>query len=110
MIIELNIFISSTCKQPVIAIVATKIENSYEGNESIIKESVEFIKEQVYKYQNSQVYLYSEIIKTAAKTDGEGIEDIKTPSMLRELLAIFGTHFNEKKGFLVPFNWEEYSE
>ena len=103
------IFISSTCKHPIIAIVATKTERR-RGNEKIISEASKFIKGRVGK--DNRVHLFSKIrtIEIPAINDTIEDRDMKTLAKLKQLLANLGTHCIEKRGVLVPLNWEEYSK
>ena len=93
-----------------IALIATKEDNPKIGNEVIVTESRDFIKEQVYKYKNSQVYLHSDVIQIPDIHNADEKENIEAPIRLKQLLAHLGTHFNQKSSALVPLNWEEYSK
>ena len=95
--------ISSTCKHPIIALVATKVETSQGGLEGIVSESRDFIKQQAEKHEKSKVFLHSEVIQIPVEPSMEA------PAGVKGLLANLGTHFNEKRGALVPLNWEDYS-
>ena len=98
---------SSTCKHPIIAIVATKTERK-RGNEKIISQASKFIKERVEK--KNRVHLYNKII-TIDIPDRWQTEDrdMKSLAKLKRLLANLGTHLNKKRSVLVPLNWEDYS-
>ena len=102
-------FNSSTCKQPIIALVATKEDNSEIGNEVIVTESRDFIKK-ARKHYNSQVYLYSDIVRIPHIYNTDQKENVETPARLKRFLASLGTHFNQKSSALVPLNWEGYSK
>ena len=100
-------FNSSTCKQPIIALVVTKEDNSEIRNEDIVTESRDFIKKAHY---NSQVYLYSDIVRIPLIYNADQKENVETPARLKRFLASLGTHFNQSSSVLVPLNWEGYSE
>ena len=114
----------STCKHPVIALVATKIQRKRgkegkrkrekrnrkrkrEKEEKIISEVSKFIKERVKK--NYRVHLYSNVIEIPVISDTIEDRDMGSLAKLKHLLGNLGTHFNEKRGVLVPLNWEDYS-
>ena len=103
------LFNSSTCRQPTIALVATKEDNPDVGNEDIVTESRDLIKK-AHKHYNSQVYLYSDIIQIPHIHNADQKENVETPAMLKRFLASLGTHFNQKSSALVPLNWEGYSK
>ena len=96
----------STCKHPVIALVATKTQRK-RGNEDIISEASKFIKEREGKNYNA--HLYSNITEIPVISDSKEDRDMKGLAKPKQLLANLGTHFNEKRGVLVPLNWEDYS-
>ena len=98
--------ISSTCKHPIIALVAIKTQKK-RRNEDIILEASIFIKGHFEK--NNRVHLYSNIIEIPVISDTIEDRDMETLAKLKNLLANLGTHFNEKRGVLVPLNWENYS-
>ena len=98
--------IPSTCKHPIIALVATKTQSKI-GNEDIISEASRFLQEHVEK--NNRVLLYTDIFELPAISDTIEERDIKSLTMLKHLLANLGTYFNEKRGVFVPLNWEDYS-
>ena len=76
------------------------------GNGDIISEASIFIKGHVEK--SNKVHLYSNIIEMSSVISDED-RDMKSLAKLKNLLANLGTHFNEKRGVLVPLNWENYS-
>ena len=104
--LRLSIIILSTCKHPVIALVATKTQRK-RGNEEIISEASKFIKERMEK--NYRVHLHSNVIEIPVISDVIEDRDMKSLVKLKLLLGNLGSHFNEMRGVLVPLNWENYS-
>ena len=59
--------------------------------------------------KNYRVHLHSNVIEIPVISDVIEDRDMKSLAKLKHLLANLGTHFNEKRGTLVPLNWENYS-
>ena len=99
----------SSCKQPIIALVATKTEEvsmTEWGKKIVIQKTVDFILKQTAISNDSKVFLFSDIIQTGSISDST----LKDSHDLQGILSIFGTYLYQKMAFQVPLNWEDYSK
>ena len=59
--------------------------------------------------RSSETSLYSNVIEIPVISDTIEDRDMGSLAKLKHLLGNLGSHFNEKRGVLVPLNWENYS-